>query len=211
MGSRRLSGAPASALSTNEGKDQMRKLINSTYISLDGVIESPQDWPSIGPGRGDEGDRMQEELLLGCDALLMGRRTYEVFAAVWPTRAGDPSSDHINSMRKYVVSSTLTDAEWNNTTVIEGDPVAEIKRLKDEPGDHIVQYGFGELSHTMLRHGLLDELRLWVYPLFIGTGEAADLLHRATPTTLFELTDVAKLDNGIVVLTYAVDGAVQAA
>jgi hypothetical protein len=108
--------------------DPMRKIINSTYISLDGVIENLHEWqPSVGP-RGDKGDEIQTELLLSCDALIMGRRTYEVFAAVWPSRSGDPAGDHINSMSKYVVSSTLTDPEWTNTSVISGDPVEEIGR-----------------------------------------------------------------------------------
>jgi dihydrofolate reductase len=113
-------------------------------------------------------------------------------------------------MRKYVVSSTLTDPAWNNTSVIVGDPVDELKRLKEEPGKDIVQYGFGRLSHTMLAHGLLDELRLWVYPLFIGSGEPVDLIHRAAPSTLFERTDVTTLDNGIVVLSYLVGGPAEA-
>jgi dihydrofolate reductase len=97
----------------------MRKIINSTYISLDGVIEQPHTWPPTGPSD-ERADAIQTELLLACDAVLMGRRTYEAFAPVWPTRSGDAASDRINSMRKYVVSSTLRDPEWNNTTVIDG-------------------------------------------------------------------------------------------
>lgn len=188
----------------------MRKIINSTYMSLDGVVERPHEWPSVGEGRGGEGDQIQEDLLLSCDALIMGRRTYDVFAPVWPTRSGDPSSDQINSMRKYVVSSSLTDPEWNNTTVITGDPVAEIRRLKEAPGQDIVQYGFGQLSFTMLEHGLLDELRLWVYPLFLSSGEPADLLHRSGPSVLFELVDTTTLENGIVILSYRVGNRAEA-
>jgi dihydrofolate reductase len=96
----------------------MRHIINSTYISLDGVIQDPQDWPD----NGIEGDgtslKVQTELLFGCDAMLMGGRTYPPFSAAWMARSGDPFSDRMNSMAKYVVSSTLTDPEWNNTTVI---------------------------------------------------------------------------------------------
>jgi hypothetical protein len=99
----------------------MRRIINSTYISLDGVVEAPHLWPSLGHGSDDRGDEIQTELLLSCDALLMGRHTYDGFAPVWPTRSGDPASDHINAMPKYVASTTLKDPEWNNTTVIEGD------------------------------------------------------------------------------------------
>jgi dihydrofolate reductase len=179
----------------------VRKIINSTYISLDGVIDRPHEWPSVGD-RGRKGDEIQDELLLSCDALIMGRRTYEVFAPVWPTRSGDPASDHINAMRKYVVSSTLTDPEWNNTSVISGDPVPEIRRMKEAPGKDIVQYGFGPLAHALLEHGLLDELRLWVYPLFVGDATPDELIHRQGAGAMFELTDVATLDNGIVVLSY---------
>jgi dihydrofolate reductase len=180
----------------------MRRIINATYITLDGVIESPHEWPSIGGGRGSQGDELQTELMLSCDALLMGRRTYEGFAPVWPTRSGDPASDHINAMRKYVVSSTLTDPEWHNTSVIGGDPVPEIRRLKEGPGKDIVQYGFGDLSHTLLRHGLLDELRLWFYPQILGSAQPSDFLHRDGPGAVFDFVDATPLENGIVILTY---------
>jgi dihydrofolate reductase len=178
----------------------MRRIINSTYISLDGVVDRPHEWPSVG-ARGNKGDEIQAELLFACDALIMGRRTYEGFAPVWPTRS-DPYSDHINAMRKYVVSSTLTDPEWTNTSVIDGDPMAEIERLKAAPGKDIVQYGFGQLSFTMLEHGLLDELRLWVHPLFVGSAEPSELLFRKSSSALFDLEDTTVLENGIVILSY---------
>jgi dihydrofolate reductase len=181
----------------------MRKIINSTYISLDGVIERPHEWPSVGP-RGDKAEEIVNELLLSCDALIMGRRTYEVFAPVWPTRSGDPASDHINSMAKYVVSSTLTDPMWNNTSVLGGDPVTEITALKEAPGKDIVQYGFGQLSHTLMEHGLLDELRLWVYPLFVGKAEPSELIYRDGPGAMLDLVDTTSLENGIVILSYAI-------
>src|SRR4029079_12802204 len=146
----------------------MRKIINSTYITLDGVIGDPQDWPDNGIEGDGTGLKVQTDLLCGCDALLMGGRTYPGFAPAWMDRSGDPFSDRMNSMAKYVVSSTLTDPEWNNTTVISADPIAAIRRLKQQPGQDIVQYGFGQLSYALLEHGLLDELRLWVHPLFVG-------------------------------------------
>ena len=181
----------------------MRKIINSTYISLDGVIEAPHLWPDT-EGSDPDGERIQTDLLHSCDAVVMGRRTYEGFAPVWPTRSGDPYSDRINSMPKYVVSSTLKDPEWNNTTVIDGDPIGEIARLKEEPGKDIVQYGFGRLSHTMLEHGLLDELRLWIHPFVIGKGGPEDLLYRDAPTARFRLAGTTPLESGIVVLSYKV-------
>jgi dihydrofolate reductase len=183
----------------------VRRIINSTYITLDGVIEAPHNWPTTG-GRGKEGDRIQTELLLSCDALIMGRHTYEGFAPAWSARAGDPMSDHINSMRKYVVSSTLTDPEWENTTVLSGDPVEEIRQLKDSTGGNIVQYGFGELSFAVMGGGLLDELRLWIHPLFYGQANPTDLIYRDSPTSLFELAGSQSLDNGVVILSYQFAG-----
>jgi dihydrofolate reductase len=105
-------------------------------------------------------------------------------------------------MTKYVVSSTLREPEWNNTTVISGDPVAEIGRLKRQPGKDIVQYGFGQVSRAMLKHGLLDELRLWVHPFFVGSGGPQDLLFRQGPVTRLDLADTRALRSGIVILTY---------
>jgi dihydrofolate reductase len=178
----------------------MRKIINSTYITLDGVIEAPQDWPSLGVE--DAGGVIQTELLFACDALVMGRRTYDGFAPVWPTRSGDPYSDHINSMPKYVVSSTLKDPEWANTTVISGDPVEELRRLKEEPGKDIVQYGFGQLSYAMLENGLLDEVRLWVHPFFYRGRGPEDLIFRPGSVAKMTLKDVRTLVSGMVILTY---------
>jgi dihydrofolate reductase len=179
----------------------MRRIINSTYISLDGVIEDPQDWPSGGVAD-DSAYTIQRDLLFSCDAVLMGRRTYEGFAPVWQTRAGDDVSDRMNSMAKLVVSRTLDRPDWTNTTVISGDPVAEIERLKAEPGLDIVQYGFGRLSYTLMEHGLLDELRLWIHPLFVGGGGPEDLLYRDSRMTKLRLVDTRVLKSGVVILNY---------
>jgi dihydrofolate reductase len=183
----------------------MRKIINSTYITLDGVIEDPQLWPSLGRPGDERFGQIQTELLLGCDALLMGRRTYDGFAPVWPTRSGDPMSDHINAMPKYVVSTTLKDPQWTNTQVIDGDVVAEVTRLKQAPGDDIIQYGFGPVSRLLLRHHLLDELRLWVHPLILGAGSPGDLFFGEAPATGFTLADTTALSDGTVMLSYRTD------
>ena len=132
----------------------MRKIINSTYITLDGVIQDPQDWPGNGIEPDSTGTKVQVDLLFGCDALLMGARTYPPMAAAWMARSGDPYSDRINSMAKYVVSSTLTEPEWPNTHVIGGgNAIDEIRRLKEQPGQDIIQYGFGQLSCALLKTG----------------------------------------------------------
>jgi dihydrofolate reductase len=180
----------------------VRKIINSTYITLDGVIEAPHLWPSLGPPGDDRFGQIQTDLALSCDALLMGRHTYDGFAPVWPTRAGDPLSDHINAMPKYVASTTLKDPEWNNTHVIDGDVVAEVGRLKEAPGKDIVQYGYGAVSRLLLQHNLLDELRLWLHPLILGSGSPTDLLFGEAPAVGFRLTDATPLSDGIVILSY---------
>jgi dihydrofolate reductase len=180
----------------------MRKIVNSTYVTLDGVIQNPQNWPSTG-GFGEKGNDIQLRLLENSDAVLMGRHTYDSFAAVWPGLAGMPMGDRINALPKYVVSTTLTDPTWNNTTVIDRDPVDAIAELKQKPGGHIVQYGFGQLAHELMANGLLDELRLWVHPFMLGTGTgSSDLLFRSGTTAMFDLVDTAPLDSGIVLLTY---------
>jgi len=180
----------------------MRKIVNSTYISLDGVVEQPHEWPTIERPTDPRGDEIQTDLLTECDAVLMGRRTYESFAPAWTARSGDPYSDRINTMAKYVVSTTLEDPTWANTTVIAHDVPETVARLKAEPGQDIVQYGFGAVSTLLMQHGLLDELRLWIHPLFVGTGTDADLLFPKGPPTQFDLRDVTTLDNGMVIVSY---------
>jgi dihydrofolate reductase len=176
----------------------MGRLVNSTYITLDGVIESPQDWPALA-SFSQSGVRIQTELLLGSNAVLMGRRTYEDFVPVWTSMSGDPYSDRINAMPKYVPSSTLTDPKWNNTTVIEGDLVEYVSDLKDRTAGDLVQFGFGAVSHALLQAGLIDELRLWLHPFFVGRG---DLIYQDSLTATFDLNDVTRLDSGVVILTY---------
>lgn len=180
----------------------MRKIVNSTYITLDGVIQNPQDWPATG-GFGAAGNRVQAELLERCDAVLMGRHTYDIFAPVWTAMSGIPLADRMNALPKHVVSTTLVDPQWNNTTVIDRDPIRTVRGLKEQPGADIVQYGFGPLSRALLAEGLLDELRLWVHPFILGTGTPEDLLYRPGSSGSFTLTDSTTLPSGIVILTLA--------
>lgn len=179
----------------------MRKIINSTYITLDGVIANPQDWPAT-EGADQTGTTIQTELLLGCDTVLLGRKTYEAFAGVWEGRSGDPYTDQINAMEKYVVSTTLRDPTWHNTTVVAGDVAAHVEQLKAQPGKDIVQYGFGGIAHTLLDHGLLDEVRLWVHPFFVRTGDTEGLIFRQGSLARFALADCTRLDSGVVILSY---------
>jgi dihydrofolate reductase len=179
----------------------MARIINSTYITIDGAVENPQDWPS---GRHEDDGRAQQiqaDLVLSCTGVLMGRRTYEGFAPFWSGRSGDPFSDQINAMEKLVASTTLSEPAWQNTTVIAEDLIGEISRRKQDGGD-IVQYGFGAVTRALLDAGLLDELRLWVHPFMVGRGDTQDLLFRDGTAAQFELVDVTRLASGIVILTY---------
>ncbi len=181
----------------------MRRIINSTYITLDGAVENPHLWPSAGDSRG-QSDAMQTELLESCDGVLMGRRTYDSFAAVWPTRRGDRFSDRINAMPKYVVSTTLRDARWANSTVIRENVVEAIATLRQSPGLDLVQYGMGALTYTLLEHGLVDELRLWFQPLILGRDGPALPHFSQCPSTQFHLMDSSTLPNGVTILRYEV-------
>ena len=193
----------------------MRKIINSTYITLDGAVENPHLWPAIARGEfrtygkariSDSHFEVQNELLQSCDALLMGRRTYEGFAAAWPTRSGDSISDRINSMQKYVASSTLRNPSWNNTTVIGKDLATEIAALKQQPGNDIVQYGLGAVSRTLIDNGLIDEIRLWIHPIILGSEGPKSPHFFGWPPTRLRLVSTKALPNGIAILTYELKG-----
>lgn len=179
----------------------MADLVNSTYVSLDGVIEHPETWPSLG-GFGAEGNRIQTDLVLACSSVVMGRHTYDGFAGVWPTMSGNDLADKMNAMPKYVASRTLTDPTWSNTHVIEGDVVETVRRLKQDSDGDIVQFGFGAVARTLLAAGLIDRLRLWLHPFIIGHGGPGDLMYGETPTTEFDLEQATSLESGIVVVDY---------
>jgi dihydrofolate reductase len=178
----------------------MRKIINSTYITLDGAVEGPHLWPSLGDSAKAESYEIQMDLLNACDAILMGRRTYEVFAAAWPTRAGDSMADHMNAMQKLVVSTTLQNPTWNNTQVIGAEAVEKIRMLKKQPGKDIVQYGLGPVSFALLEHGLVDEVRLWIHPIILGNKGPPRPHFRDCLPTQFELAGSRTLPNGIAIL-----------
>jgi dihydrofolate reductase len=183
----------------------MRRIINSTYITLDGAVADPHLWPSLGSAGEAVSFEIQNDLLQACDAIVMGRRTYDSFSAVWPTRSGDSISDRINAMRKYVASSTIREPTWHNTTVISDDLVGELNRLKQQPGKDIVQYGLGEVSFTMMEHGLMDEMRLWVHPLILGRSGPQVPHFLSCPPARLHLVNTRSLPNGITVLSYRLD------
>jgi dihydrofolate reductase len=178
----------------------MGRIINSTFVSIDGVINHMEAWHF--DYTDDEADQIASEQLLASDALLMGRHTYEAYAASWPQRDG-VYPDKINSIRKYVVSTTLDQADWANTTVIKGDLVPEASKLRQQSGD-ILMHGFGPVAQTLITNGLLDVLHLWIHPHFAGVGTPSDMLFSEGNNTRLELIGTRTLNSGIVILSYQV-------
>jgi dihydrofolate reductase len=175
----------------------MRKLVESTFVTLDGVISEPQSWSP--PYWDEEHAGYASKLLFAADALLLGRATYEAFAQSWPERSGDDYTDRINSMPKHVASRTLSEATWN-ATIIEGDVAEAVAELKQAPGEDILKFGTGELDRTLLANGLIDELHLWVFPVLAGSGQH---LIEGIETTHLNLVETTRFGSGIVVLTYS--------
>ncbi|MCU0493789.1 MAG: dihydrofolate reductase family protein [Chloroflexaceae bacterium] len=181
----------------------MRKIIVSTYMTLDGVIENPM-WTM--PFWNDEIAEFQKADLFASDALLLGRETYEGFAEAWPPRAGtDAFADRINAMPKYVVSRTLQRAAWN-ATILQGDVATEIAKLKQQPGQNILKYGGGGLLHTLLQHHLLDELHLLIFPVVVGSGER--LVPQGSDLGL-RLINTRTFSSGVIALIYQPAAAMQ--
>src|SRR5215475_9523356 len=150
------------------------KIAVQMYASVDGVVEAPETWE--GPYWTDDHERYAYKRLLAADALLLGRATYQTFAASWPSRTGDDFADRMNSLPKYVASSTLDEhLAWNNSQVIRGDVVAEVTKLKQQPGRDILLYGSGQLFNTLLHHHLIDEFRLWVFPSCSAAANACSM------------------------------------
>jgi dihydrofolate reductase len=149
--------------------------------------------------RGPEGDEFKVEETMASDALLLGRVTYDTFAPVWPNVEG-AFADKFNSMPKYVVSSTLEDPEWTNTTVLRGDVVDEVGELKERFDGDIVVHGSAQLAQTLIEHDLVDELRLMVYPVIVGAGKR--LFDATSATKRLELAEARTVGDGIHILVY---------
>src|SRR5215204_3180956 len=191
---------------TQKRRIKMGKIVISENVTLDGVVQDPA---------GDEGfrvggwvglikdspqlNKLALDEALGAEALLLGRRSYEWFAARWPSRSGE-LADRLNSLPKYVVSSTLEDPAWNNSTVLKGDPAAEVSKLKQELNGEILVPASFQLLRTLMEHDLVDELRLKIFPVVLGAGER--LFGETSDKKPLHLVDTRTIGDGVAILTY---------
>lgn len=175
----------------------MRKLVVTEFLTLDGVYEEITPWrETYSP---DDGQFKFDELF-GSDALLLGRVTYQGFAAYWTTQQGKNAfADRMNALPKYVASRTLKNADWHNTTILEGDVVSAVQDLKRQEGQNILVYGSGNLVQTLLRHSLVDELRLMVFPLVLGQGKR---LFAGGDRLPLKLASTRDMGDGVLLLTH---------
>lgn len=186
----------------------MGKVVVSEFVSLDGVMEDPGGAEEFEHGgwvfqfdRGAEGDKFKLDEVMEADALLLGRVTYEGFAEAWPSRTDEAGfADKMNNMPKFVVSTTLDQAEWNNSTLIKDNVADEVSRLKEHPGGNLLIAGSRQLVHTLMQHDLVDEYRLMVFPIVLGSGKR--LFPEGTDTTRLRLLDSKSVGSGVLVLTY---------
>ncbi len=175
----------------------MRNLIVTEFLSLDGVMENPA-WTF--PYWNDEIAQFKAAETSANEALLLGRVTYEGFAAAWPQRTDVKSGGaYFNGARKYVVSSTLDTLEWNNSVLVEGDPITAITKLKQEDGPDLVVHGSAMLAQALIEHKLVDRLRLLVYPVVVGEGKR---LFKVGMQATFKLVEARALDKGVTALIY---------
>jgi dihydrofolate reductase len=180
--------------------DKMRKIVAGLFISLDGVVESPDQWHFT--YFNDEMGREIGSQMAAADTLLLGRRTYEEFAAYWPDKTGDddPMANYMNNTPKLVVSRTLDSVEWRNSTLITGNVAEELRGLKQQPGKNISITGSATLVRSLLRDGLLDELRLLVHPIVVGTGRR--LFEDGSDRVALKLVEARTFSTGVLALTY---------
>ena len=184
----------------------MGRIVVTEFVSLDGVVEAPgggEDFEhggwSFETSRGEEGDKFKLDEALGAEALLLGRVTYEGFAAAWPSRSGE-FADKFNSMPKYVVSSTLGEPEWTNSTVLRGDVAEEVPRLREAHAGDIVVHGSPRLVQSLIEHELVDELRLMVFPVVLGSGKR--LFGSTSDKRRLQLADSKTVGDGVAILVY---------
>ena len=184
----------------------MGRIVVTEFVSADGVVEDPGGSEHFARGgwafetdRGAEGDKFKLDETMASEALLLGRVTYEGFAASWPSREGE-FADKFNTMPKYVVSSTLQKPEWNNSTVLRGDVVEEVAKLRQERDGDIMVHGSARLVQTLLDHDLIDELRLMVFPVVLGAGKR--LFGDTSAKKRLRLSDSKTVGDGVTILIY---------
>jgi dihydrofolate reductase len=171
------------------------RLVVTEFVTLDGVVEDPGGSEGLPFGgwafrfnRGPEGDKFKFDELMAADAQLFGRKTYEGFAAAWPSRTDDAGfAERINTLPKYVVSRTLESADWQNSTILRGNVVDEVTRLKQQPGRDILVAGSIQLVHTLAQHQLVDEYRLMIFPIILGSGKR--LFSDGLPSTALKIIE----------------------
>jgi len=177
----------------------MRKVIVSTYMTLDGRVDETQDWAV--PYDDDGAAKYHADLLMNSDGLLLGRKTYEIFAAIWPSLSGQlPYVDKLNSMAKHVASTTLKDLKWENSHLIEGDVAEGVAKLRQQPGQDLVMYGCHDLMHSLLEHDLIDEYRILVHPVVFGKGRS--FFKDGAERVNLRLVDTTVIPPGLAILTY---------
>jgi dihydrofolate reductase len=184
------------------------RIVVTEFVSLDGVMEAPGGGEDFKHGgwtfeieRGDEGDKFKLDETLSSEALLLGRKTYEGFAAAWPSVTDEVGfADKFNSMPKYIVSSTLEGPEWNNSTVLKGDAVEEVTKLRERLDGDIVVHGSAQLVQTLVEHDLVDEFRLMVFPVVLGSGKR--LFGETSDKKPLRLLDSKVVGDGVAILTY---------
>lgn len=186
----------------------MRKIVVTEFVTLDGVMEDPGGAEKSKHGgwafqfnRGPEGDKFKFDELLASDALLLGRVTYQGFAAAWPSIKDESGfADRMNGISKYVVSTTLQQAGWNNSHLIKSQVVEQVSKLKTMPGQDILVAGSGQLVRTLMQHDLVDEYRLMVYPVILGGGKR--LFQDGSDTRALRLVEAKPVGSGILTLVY---------
>lgn len=195
----------------------MRKLVAGTFLTLDGVMQAPGGPDEDRSGGFAHGgwsvpyfdDRMGQSMVEWIEkagGFLLGRKTYDIFATYWPKVTGDPIADKLNGSPKYVVSRTLSRADWKHSTVIRGDLVEAVRRLKEEPGGEIQIHGSGGLIQSLLPHNLIDEFRLWISPVVLGSGKR--LFGKGAVPAALELVETQMATTGAVLHVYRLAGKV---
>jgi dihydrofolate reductase len=184
----------------------MGRIVVTEFVSLDGVMEDPggaEDFKyggwSFEFSRGDEGDKFKYDEVLDSEALLLGRVTYDGFADAWPDREGD-FADRFNNMPKYVVGSNADVSRWTNVTVLDGDPVEAIRRVRDDHGGNIYVHGSAQLAQTLLEHDLVDQLNLMVFPVVLGAGKR--IFGETSDKKKLRLVDSKVVGDGVAILVY---------